>query len=99
MSSSGPSKMTGTKDEVLGSAKATIGSTIGNHQMEAEGHTQNKGGTAQKEAAGTKQKAEGAGDGLFGHMQKATGQVLGNERMQGEGEMNKAKGTFKSDTA
>ncbi|KAG5178716.1 putative cruciform DNA binding protein [Tribonema minus] len=99
MSSSGPSKVTGTKDEILGSAKATIGSTIGNHQMEAEGHTQNKAGTAEKSAAAAKQKVDGAGDSLFGHAQKATGQVLGNERMQGEGEMNKAKGTAKSDTA
>lgn len=73
--------------------------TVVSPHPRAPGHTQNKSGTAEKNAAAAKQKVEGAGDSLFGHAQKATGQVLGNERMQGEGEMNKAKGTAKSDTA
>ncbi|KAG5185708.1 putative cruciform DNA binding protein [Tribonema minus] len=99
MSSSGPSKVTGTKDEVLGSAKATIGSTIGNHKMEAEGNAQHQHGTLEAHAATAKQQAQGAGDHVYGHLQKATGQVLGNEKMQMEGEVNKAKGQGKMDTA
>eukprot|EP00611_Tribonema_gayanum_P021370 TRINITY_DN408_c0_g2_i2.p2 TRINITY_DN408_c0_g2~~TRINITY_DN408_c0_g2_i2.p2 ORF type:complete len:100 (-),score=31.10 TRINITY_DN408_c0_g2_i2:515-814(-) len=99
MSSSGPSKISATKDQVVGQVKATVGKTIGNHTMEAEGNMQHTHGTAEKHAATAKQTAEGTGDKVYGHIQKATGRVLGNERMQVEGEMNKAKGRAKTSTA
>ncbi|KAG5185706.1 DNA binding protein [Tribonema minus] len=99
MSSSGPSKINATKDQVIGQVKATVGKTIGNHQMEAEGNVQHQHGTTEKEVAAAKQKGEGLVDNVHGHLQKATGQFTGNERMQAEGEVNKAKGKAKQDTA
>eukprot|EP00611_Tribonema_gayanum_P007886 TRINITY_DN1732_c0_g1_i2.p3 TRINITY_DN1732_c0_g1~~TRINITY_DN1732_c0_g1_i2.p3 ORF type:complete len:126 (+),score=18.77 TRINITY_DN1732_c0_g1_i2:2142-2519(+) len=96
MISSGPIKVLATRDQVVGQVKVTVGKTIRNHRMEAEGHKQQDHGTAEKQAAAAKHTADGTSDRLL--CQNATGPILGNERLHSDGEVYKAKGRVSTAT-
>jgi len=91
------SKVSGYKDEVLGSAKETVGKALGNEQMQAEGAAKNMYGHAEVEAAKGQQRVQGTGEQFTGNVKNAVGKVIGNEQMRAEGDAEWAKGKARSE--
>ncbi|KAG0315930.1 hypothetical protein BGZ99_007161 [Dissophora globulifera] len=85
-------KMTGTYNEAVGSAKESLGRTVGNESLAAKGAAQNAEGHAQKTAATTQNKAKGVGNNIEGATQKAVGGATGNKSMEARGHANTALG-------
>ncbi|KAG5185701.1 hypothetical protein JKP88DRAFT_348246 [Tribonema minus] len=98
MISSGPIKVLATRDQVVGQVKVTVGKTIGNHRMEAEGHKQQDHGTAEKQAAAAKHTADGTSDRLLCQDVKFSAQRTGNnEKWQRQGHDNERGGKRQGD--
>ena len=94
-----PSKTGGKVKEATGSAKATFGKLIGNHQMEANGHAEHSKGEAEVNAATAKQKGEAAVEGGKGTVQSVIGSLTGNDRQHAEGEARRTHADVKGRTA
>jgi uncharacterized protein YjbJ (UPF0337 family) len=76
-----PSKVTGHKDEVIGSVKSSVGGLLHNNEMKAKGDAQHASGTTEVNAATAKQKADAAAEGGKGNIKSVIGSLTGNDKM------------------
>jgi uncharacterized protein YjbJ (UPF0337 family) len=76
-----PSKVTGHKDEVIGSVKSSVGGLLHNNEMKAKGDAQHASGTTEVNAAAAKQKADAAVEGGKGNIKSVIGSLTGNDKM------------------
>jgi uncharacterized protein YjbJ (UPF0337 family) len=76
-----PSKVTGHKDEVIGSVKSSVGGLLHNNEMKAKGDAQHASGTTEVNAAVAKQKADAAVEGGKGNVKSVIGSLTGNDKM------------------
>ncbi|CAG8467999.1 2536_t:CDS:2 [Funneliformis mosseae] len=97
MSSNEPSKISGNTKYYQGAAKETVGNTLGNEQMKAEGKAKKAEGEGEYKAAQVQGQAEGYKDKTTGGLKETTGKALGNEQMQGEGKIKKNAGEAKKE--
>jgi uncharacterized protein YjbJ (UPF0337 family) len=87
-----PSKTNAQYNQAMGSVKETVGSALGNHEMEAKGNVQNKEGHAEQSAAEIKGWVEGAIDSVVGAVKDTFGSLTGNTSQQAEGKAQQLKG-------
>jgi uncharacterized protein YjbJ (UPF0337 family) len=76
-----PSKVTGHKDEILGSVKSSVGGLLHNDEMKAKGDAQHASGVTEVNAAVAKQKADAAVEGGKGNIKSVVGSLTGNDKM------------------
>jgi uncharacterized protein YjbJ (UPF0337 family) len=76
-----PSKVTGHKDEILGSVKSSVGGLLHNDEMKAKGEAQHASGVTEVNAAVAKQKADAAVEGGKGNVKSVIGSLTGNDKM------------------
>jgi uncharacterized protein YjbJ (UPF0337 family) len=76
-----PSKVTGHKDEILGSVKSSVGGLLHNDEMKAKGDAQHASGVTEVNAAAAKQKADAAVEGGKGNIKSVVGSLTGNDKM------------------
>jgi len=95
--SSEPSKLNANTKYYQGAAKETLGSALGNEQMQAEGQALKLEGEGEYKAAQTKQQAEGYKDKATGATKETTGKAIGNQQMQAEGNVKKNTGDAKKE--
>jgi uncharacterized protein YjbJ (UPF0337 family) len=87
-----PSKTNAQYNQAMGSVKETVGSALGNTNLQAKGHVQNKEGHAEQTAAETKGWVEGAVDSVAGAVKNTIGSLTGNTTQQAEGKAQQLKG-------
>eukprot|EP01121_Diplochlamys_sp_Union-15-3_P012553 TRINITY_DN3777_c0_g1_i1.p1 TRINITY_DN3777_c0_g1~~TRINITY_DN3777_c0_g1_i1.p1 ORF type:complete len:113 (+),score=47.38 TRINITY_DN3777_c0_g1_i1:45-341(+) len=87
-----PSKVHGTKDQVVGAIKETTGNLVGNKSLEAEGTAQRAQGTAEIEAKKLENRMEGYGEQVKGTAKEIGGKIIGDKQTEYEGKAEKAKG-------
>jgi uncharacterized protein YjbJ (UPF0337 family) len=90
-----PSKTNAQYNQAMGSVKETVGSALGNHEMQAKGNVQNKEGHAEQTAAETKGWVEGAIDSVTGTVKNTLGSLTGNTSQQAEGKAQQLQGDAK----
>lgn len=90
-----PSKINAQYNQAMGTAKEVVGSVIGNTNLEAKGHVQNKEGKAEQAAAETKGWVEGAIDSVSGTAKNVMGSLTGSSSQQAEGKAQQLKGDAK----
>ncbi|ORX91919.1 DNA binding protein [Basidiobolus meristosporus CBS 931.73] len=76
----------------IGYVQETVGSVLGNEQMQAEGATKQPQADAEYEAAQAQGYAQGAGEKLKGNVKDTVGSAIGNEHMQAEGKASATRG-------
>ncbi len=82
----------GAAEELGGKIKKTVGSVIGNEQMEAEGKAKELQGQAKQEAAKAGERTKGAVEEVVGTVKNRVGAVIDNEQMQAEGKAKELTG-------
>jgi len=70
-----PSKVTGTKDRVVGAVKESAGRLFGSERTEAEGHAQNVRGRSEVDAARAQQEQTGRAEILKGNIKESVGNL------------------------
>jgi len=92
-----PTKLNADTKYYKGAAKETLGNTLGNEQMQAEGLALKLEGEGEYKAAQTKGKAEGYKDQTTGGIKETAGKAIGNQQMQAEGNVTKNTGEAKKE--
>ncbi|CAG8672877.1 15563_t:CDS:2 [Cetraspora pellucida] len=87
-----PSKADASLKYYEGAAKETLGKTVGNEKMEAEGREKKIEGQEEYDAAKMAGKAEGVKDESSGEVKKTSGDTLGDTKMKAEGKATELKG-------
>ncbi|KAG0271920.1 hypothetical protein BGZ95_000215 [Linnemannia exigua] len=85
-------RLSNTANSYIGSAKQTIGETIGNNNLAASGAQQKAQADAAQKAADAKTHAEGIGHKIQGSVQQNVGSMTGNTDMQARGVANEVRG-------
>ncbi|KAI8820384.1 putative cruciform DNA binding protein [Fimicolochytrium jonesii] len=89
---SAPSKTHGNIQAATGAVKETIGATVGNQSLRAEGAAQRASGNAEVEGVKAKNYASGAVDGAVGNIKKNVGDAVGNQSLHARGAGQEAHG-------
>lgn len=87
-----PSRVNGDANYYAGAAKESVGSALGNEQMQANGLALKAKGAAEVTAYKTGQQAEATGERLHGLKDEVVGKVTGDntQRLGGKAEQQKA---------
>ena len=85
-------------NQAAGSVKETVGKTIGNEQMEAEGKAKNAKGHAQEAKVDAERTAGAYVDKTVGATKETVGSAIGNKTMEAEGKARKLEGDAKLST-
>jgi len=85
-------RLSNTANSYMGGAKQTVGNTIGNPTMAAEGAAQKSQADTAQAAADAKTYTQGIGHNVQGGTQKAVGSLTGNTSMEARGHANDALG-------
>ncbi|KAF9952651.1 hypothetical protein BGZ72_006015 [Mortierella alpina] len=85
-------RLQNTANSYIGGAKQTVGNTLGNSSLAAEGAAQKSQAETAQKAADAKTHAEGVGHNIQGTAQKAVGSVTGNTTLEARGHANDARG-------
>ncbi|KAG0237281.1 hypothetical protein BGW41_000239 [Actinomortierella wolfii] len=85
-------RLTNAANQYIGSAKQTLGNTIGNESLAASGAEQRARGEAAQKAAEAKTHAEGLQNKAKGEVQQKVGELTNDTSMQAKGAGNAALG-------
>ena len=85
-------RIEGVAEQVGGTIKKSVGSLIGNQQMEAEGRVAELSGEAKQASAKAAERVKGSLEEAGGALEQGAGKLLGNEPMAAEGKAKKLKG-------
>jgi uncharacterized protein YjbJ (UPF0337 family) len=85
-------RVQGVVDEVAGKVKKTIGATLGNERLEAEGRATELKGEAEQEAAKGLERVKGLVEVVTGAAKKKLGQAIDDEQLEVEGKARELKG-------
>jgi len=86
------SKSSGYTNQVVGTAKETVGSVTGSEKLEAKGSLQKNEGKAEVGAAKAGERAKGASEETWGGVKETVGSLTGNTDTQAAGKVEKEKG-------
>lgn len=78
--------------ELAGKAKAKVGKTIGNEEMEIDGNAKAIRGKAAQEIVKAGERARGKVEEVAGRIKKEVGKAIENQQMQAEGKLKTLKG-------
>ncbi|KAG0368775.1 hypothetical protein BGZ54_001199 [Gamsiella multidivaricata] len=92
MSNNVTDRMSNTANSYIGGAKQTVGETIGNSNLAANGAQQKTQADAAQAAADARTHTEGLGHKAQGNVQQAVGSLTGNTSMEARGHANETMG-------
>ncbi|KAF9578438.1 hypothetical protein BGW38_005752 [Lunasporangiospora selenospora] len=85
-------RLQNTANSYIGGAKQSLGETLGNERMAAEGAAQKTQADTAQKVADAKTHAEGVGNKIQGKAQQTVGSITGDTSMQAKGHANEALG-------
>lgn len=88
----GFSKSEAKKDQFVGNVKETVGNTLGNERLQAEGKTQHGQGQATEAAANIQGYVQGLANQVSGTVQGAINSLTGNTSGEASNKVQEKKG-------
>ncbi|KAH8831469.1 hypothetical protein DL96DRAFT_1587974 [Flagelloscypha sp. PMI_526] len=80
-----------------GHVQETVGSTLGNHSMQAHGHENQARADAELNKSKASGYVEGTGERVQGKMQSVAGAITGDRSQQTKGDYHQTKGDARQD--